>query len=250
MKKVIIEICCNSAQDVLAAARSGADRVELTSAISLGGLTPTLGELIPAKRSGIPVMCMLRPRSGGFCYTESEFETMLIDAETLVNAGADGIVFAILNSDGTIDKPRSKQILDVIGDVPAVCHRAFDVTPNWREALDDLCELGFRRILTGGQAGTAMQGVATLADMQEYAAGRIEIMPGGGVTAENAAHILTKTGCTHIHIALDKAVPDNSCAANPLVSFNGSPCAENAFIVTNEAAVAEFVHQINQHNDR
>ena len=93
MKKILLEICCGSADDVFEAARAGADRVELNSAMFLGGLTPSVGTVREAKRAGLPVMAMVRPREGGFCYTEHEFAAMREDAQALLEAGADGIVF-------------------------------------------------------------------------------------------------------------------------------------------------------------
>jgi copper homeostasis protein len=132
MRRINVEICCGSADDVFEAAGAGADRVELNSCLFLGGLTPSIGELLTAKGAGIKIMAMVRPREGGFCYTEREFETMLADAAELLKAGADGIVFGFLHLDGTVDKERCKAMMDVIGDKESVFHRAIDVVPDWR----------------------------------------------------------------------------------------------------------------------
>ncbi|HEU5451694.1 MAG TPA: copper homeostasis protein CutC, partial [Terriglobales bacterium] len=124
MAKVLLEICCSSIDDAIEAERGGADRVELCSALFLGGLTPSLGTLLEAKsRLRIPIIFMVRPRSGGFCYTEAEFATMLRDAEAAVAHGADGVVFGILKPDGEIDRDRTHAMQQVIGDRQAVFHR-------------------------------------------------------------------------------------------------------------------------------
>ena len=132
MKPILFEACCGSAEDALAAWRGGADRVELNSDLFHGGLTPTLGALRLVKRQApdLKVMCMVRPREGGFCYTETEFQVMLEDARIFVENGADGIVFGFLKEDATIDTDRCRKMLEVIGDHDSVFHRAIDVVPD------------------------------------------------------------------------------------------------------------------------
>lgn len=135
---MILEVCCGSAEDVLLAAGAGADRVELNSALFLGGLTPSIGAMEVARQVSIPIMAMVRPREGGFCYSEAEFAAMLADARALLAAGADGIVFGCLHPDGRVDKARCAAMLEVIGEKESVFSRAIDVVPDWREALDVL----------------------------------------------------------------------------------------------------------------
>ena len=156
---ILIEVCCGSTDDAVEAERGGAGRVELNSSLFFGGLTPSLGSVIEAKkRLSIPVMVMIRPRAGGFCYTEAEMAVMEHDAKLAVEHGADGLVFGILNQDGTIDIDRCRKIVELTGEKQAVFHRAFDVTPNPLAALDQLIELGFKRILTSGQQKTVPEG--------------------------------------------------------------------------------------------
>ena len=108
MNHVLLEVCCGSADDVIEAYKAGADRVELNSDLFHGGLTPTVGTLAVAKReTDLPIMTMIRPREGGFCYTEAEFQVCLEDARTLLERGADGLVFGFLTSDGEIDLERT-----------------------------------------------------------------------------------------------------------------------------------------------
>ncbi|MEA5060297.1 MAG: copper homeostasis protein CutC [Candidatus Pelethousia sp.] len=220
MERILLEACCGGADDVYAAKAAGADRAELNAAMPLGGLTPSIGTMQVATGAGIPVIAMVRPRSGGFCYSEYEFETMCKDAAALLLAGAQGIAFGILTKNGTIDEKRCETLLSIIGNGQKVFHRAFDVTPNWRASLDALCSLGFTRVLSSGQASSALEGAHILAQMAEYARGRIEILPGGGIRPYNAAEIAVRTGCSQMHASLSSQRIDQSASANPVVHFS------------------------------
>ena len=111
MRKILMEVCCGSVDDVVQAQKAGADRVELNSCLFHGGLTPSIGTLIAAKEAiTIPIMSMVRPRQGGFCYTDAEYRTALADAEALLEQGADGLVFGFLKEDGSLDAARTKKV--------------------------------------------------------------------------------------------------------------------------------------------
>lgn len=239
MEKVLLEICCGGAQDALEALAAGADRVELCSALALGGLTPGLGQVRLVKDAGIRVMAMVRPREAGFCYTEVEFKSMLADARALVSAGADGLVFGCLREDGSVDVERCRAMLEIAGDRERVFHRAIDVAPDWRAALDVLIALGFTRVLTSGQAPDVLSGADTVRSMREYAAGRIEILPGGGVRAENAREVLARTGCGQLHLSMKKLCRDGSAAHNSAVRFGCRVCGdETSYAMADRAAIA------------
>ena len=247
MPKIIIEICCGSADDVIIAKQAGADRVELNSSMFLGGITPSIGELVIAKRTGLPVMAMVRPREGGFSYTEIEFETMLIDAAELIKTGADGIVFGFLHEDGTVDVERCKKMMEIIGEKESVFHRAIDVVPNWRVALDELIKLNVTRVLTSGQKPSVHYGVDIVQQMIEYAHGRIEILPGAGIKLENAEEIIAKTGATQIHAALSKISFDNSTSSNPVIHFGGALYPpENVFNTADVDKIRGLVDMVNR----
>ena len=224
MKNILVEVCCGSADDVFVAAASGAQRVELNSAMFLGGLTPSIGEVRVAKKAGIPIIAMVRPRQGGFCYTEKEYDTMVADAEALLNEGVDGIVFGILHPDGTVDKERCEPLAWMAKEkgCEAVFHRAIDVTPHWQRALDVLMELGFARVLTSGQCADVRDGTETVRAMREYANGKLQILPGAGVTLANATRIVAETGCNQIHVLLDKTHSDPSTNAGRHIYFGGA----------------------------
>lgn len=221
--RILFEACCGSAGDVLEAAQGGANRVELNSDLFHGGLTPSIGTLQYARaHTDIPILCMVRPREGGFHYSEVEFQVMLHDARAFLNAGADGIVFGFLHEDGTVDADRCRQMLAVIGEKQSVFHRAIDVAPDVFAALDTLIELGITRVLTSGQAPTVAEGVALIRRMIAHAAGRIEIQPGGGIDPMNAAWCREQTGATMIHAALHRTVYDRSAMGNPAIYFGGA----------------------------
>ena len=222
MDEITLEICCGSAGDAVEAKKAGAPRVELCSALFLGGLTPSIGEVLVAKKCGVSVMAMVRPREGGFCYTDVEFETMLADARAMLDAGADGIVFGVLRPDGTVDEARCRALVELAGERETVFHRAVDVTPDWRAAMDTLMELGVTRILTSGQQASVPLGLETVKAMREYGAGRIQVMPGGGVKLRNAREILAYTGCSQVHASLKKTCLDRSAAGNPDIHFGGA----------------------------
>jgi copper homeostasis protein len=214
---MVVEVCCGSLADARAAKCAGADRIELNSALCLGGLTPSIGTVRLVKKEGIPSMAMVRPRGGGFCYSDAEFETMLADAEALVDAGSEGIVFGVLLADGAVDDARCRLMMDAVGKVEAVFHMAIDCVPDWRCALDTLSALGVARVLTRGQAPTAAEGINTIREMFEYAAGRIEILAGGGVRKSNVREIIAKSGCSQVHFSL-RTAPAGPDGEAPLMS--------------------------------
>ena len=223
MAHVLLEICCGSIDDAIEAEKGGADRVELCSALFLGGLTPSLGTIQEAKRRvKIPIMVMVRPRGGGFAYSEAEFASMERDAEAAVGNEADGVVFGILQSDGTIDIPRCRRIRQLIGERQAVFHRAFDVTPDPVEVLEQLVDLGITRVLTSGQKDSVPEGVELIKKLIERARGRIEILPGGGIQAWNMKEMIERIGCAQVHLTAWGTALDTSTEARPAVTFGGA----------------------------
>ncbi len=241
-KPLMLEICCGSAEDAIEAAKGGAQRVELNSNLFHGGLTPTIGALKVAKRQiDIPIMCMVRPREGGFHYTQTEFEVMLEDARALIEAGADGIVFGFLDADGRVDEKRSQAMMKVIGERESVFHRAIDVVPNVFEALDALIALGVRRVLTSGQRPTVAQGAEILRRMIAHAAGRIEILPGGGVEPHDAKWCREAIGTDMLHAAVHRTAYDESCRHNPSIYFGGAIYPpEDRYKIADAEGIAEL----------
>lgn len=244
-KFIKYEVCCGCTEDVIQAAKGGADRVELNSALFLGGLTPSLGTLIAVKRhTDIPVMAMVRPREGGFCYTETEYHTMLEDAKLLLEHGAEGLVFGFLLPDGTVDSRRTAGFTALCKSREAVFSRAIDVCPNMEEAMEQLCALGIKRVLTSGGMPSALMGKEAIAKLQKKFGSRIEILPGGGIKPENVAEIVTHTGVNQVHSSARRLFNDSSVEQNLQIFFGGSIegkfLPENEFKVTDARQVAEM----------
>lgn len=224
MGRILVEVCCGSADDVIQAYRAGADRAELNCDLFHGGLTPTLGELIVAKReTGMKVIAMVRPREGGFCYTQAEFATAVEDAKLLLAHGADGLAFGFLHEDGTLDVERTRVLADLVREAggESVFHRAIDVVPDWRAAMDQLIALGVTRILTSGQEPDAPQGADTIREMIQHAAGRIEILPGGGIKSRNVDRVAAQTGCAQVHLSGHRQMADRSAVNNRAIHYGG-----------------------------
>jgi copper homeostasis protein len=235
-----IEICAASPDDCLAAERGGADRVELNCALMLGGLTPSIGSLRESLAAiKIPLIAMIRPRAGGFCYSNREFRAMMRDTEAALAEGSAGIAFGILTASGKIDVKRCRAIKQLAGEREVVFHRAFDVVPDPLIAIEKLHDIGFTRIMTSGQEASAYNGAINIASYIEHAAGRIEILPAGGINRFTVADVIRRTGCNQIHASLTRASKDPSVRARPQVSFGGVMKApENEFTVTDSLAVA------------
>lgn len=237
-----LEICCGSAEDARQAEIGGANRVELCSALFLGGLTPSLGSLRTLKdRNFEPeILAMVRPRPAGFCYSENEIEVMESDAELLLANGAKGLVFGILRADRTVDSKRCQQILDKIGSYDAVFHRAFDLVPDPIRALDELIHLGFKRVLTSGQRPTALEGSALIRKLVEHARGRIEILPGAGIRRDNLRQLIAETGCTQVHATAFRHFDDPTTIGSPIQFGSSHNPSESAYDSTHQSMVWEL----------
>ncbi len=204
----VLEVCVDSVASALAARAGGADRLELCADLAVGGTTPSLALLRSVKaETGLPVRALLRPRAGDFCYDRWELAEMTALAADLAKAGADGIVTGVLTPEGALDIPAMRAICTAAGQgagsrgVALALHRAFDVCRDADEALEAACALGFDTILTSGQAASAPAGAPLLARLQKRAAGRIELLAGAGVSAENIPALARETGVTAYHLS-------------------------------------------------
>lgn len=183
-----LEICANSYQSAKNAQDAGAHRVELCQELSVGGLTPSYGLLKQVVENlGIPVFVLIRPRSGDFVYSDAEFEIMKNDIQLSKELGCKGIVAGVLNSDKTIDVERTKELVELSKPLDFTFHRAFDEVANPKEALEQLIDLGIKRVLTSGQASSAELGLGLLKELNEMAGERIILLAGAGVSSENAS---------------------------------------------------------------
>jgi len=245
-RRIVLEVPIASVEDAVAAQAGGAARLELSAALALGGLTPSLGMFLEVRRAvAMPVVVMLRPRPGGFAFSDADFDVMRRDLELFLAHGADTFAFGVLRDDGTIDECRCRLLLSQIGTAHAVFHRAFDVTPEPFAALEQLIALGVRRVLTSGQQESAYNGAPLIAELIRRAAGRIEILPGGGVNRFTVADIVARTGCDQVHASLRQARYDPSTRLRPDIAF-GAPVKtpEGRYDSTNAVAVAELTAQL------
>jgi copper homeostasis protein len=196
------EVCVDSIAGVRAAREAGADRVELCANLLEGGVTPSLGTILVARKvADIKLHVMIRPRGGDFCYDEDEIATMEADIASAKSAGADGIVFGVLDRQGHIDRKLAERLVARARPAVVTFHRAFDMTMEPFLALEALIEMGIERVLTSGQEPTAFEGAPRIAEFIRAAVDRIIVMPGGGITARNASRVLEITGATEMHFA-------------------------------------------------
>ena len=210
MGRILLEVAVMSADEARVAEEAGADRLELCSALELGGVTPSLGSFLAVREAvAIPVYVLLRPRAGGFVYTSREWESLKRDAEWFASHGADGLVFGALTADGCVDDSRCAELL-ALSKGRAVFHRAFDFVPDRIAALEVSIELGFERVLTSGGTAIALEGKAEIASLVRAARGRIEILPGSGIRPQNVEELLRETGCTQVHASLRSTTEDAS----------------------------------------
>ena len=198
--KTLLEVCTGSLASVEAAAEGGAERIELCAALPLDGLTPSLGtiRLVRQRWPQLRIHVLVRPREGDFVYSQAELRAMALDIEA-AKPYADGFVSGALTPEGDIDVMATEVLVRQSGDKPFTFHRAFDHCRQPLVALEQLIRLGCSRILTSGQQPTALAGIDLLRRLNDVSSGRIIIMPGGGVNAENARLILDQTGCSEIH---------------------------------------------------
>ncbi len=219
-KPILIEICVDSVASAQAAERGGAQRVELCSDLLEGGITPSLG-LLEAVRAGIsiPLHTIIRPRGGDFCYSEEEFEVMRRDIALAKSAGADGVVLGVLDLSGRVDISRTRQLIELARPMSVTFHRAFDVSADLHQSLEDVCDAGADRILTSGGEQDAITGIDMIAKLVQSSRARISIMAGSGITAKTVPQILERTGVHEIHAGLATPVTNQMLRSNDRVSL-------------------------------
>ncbi len=206
INNVTIEICIGNLDDALTACRYPVDRIELNSALELGGLTPSVETLRFLKEKvSQKICCMVRPRGGDFVYSENEFEVMKKDAVLLMENGADGIVFGFLRSDNTVDVSRTREMADLIHSHgrQAVFHKAFDAAADLQAAIADLLECRIDRILTSGGSGYPhiIEGCKIINELHRKYGDRIQLLPGGGVRVDNILDVLRTAGSGQVHMS-------------------------------------------------
>jgi copper homeostasis protein len=218
-----IEICVEGIDGLVAAQTAGADRVELCASLLEGGLTPSLGVVREALRvATIPFHVIIRPRGGDFLYSELEFTSMVEDIKALKDMGVAGVVIGCLTPDGRIDEARTKELVDAARPMSVTCHRAFDMTADYREAIETLVRCGVDRVLTSGQRDTAMEGIDILKDTAVIADGRIVVMACGALDTSNIGLVRRATGVDEMHFAALHTIKSGMTFRNPHVGMGGT----------------------------
>lgn len=205
-----LEICANSYQSAINAQKAGADRIELCSELSVGGITPSYGLLKKISENiTIPVHVLIRPRSGNFYYSTIEFEQIKKDIKICKEFGFNGIVSGVLNEDNSIDILRTKELITISKPLSFTFHRAFDCAENPKKALLELIDMGIDRVLTSGLEEKAENGIELLIDLQEIAKDNLIILPASGINQKNV-HLFKKFGFKEIHSSASKIIKSSS----------------------------------------
>ena len=202
-KPMVLEICVESLDRAVAAERGGAQRVELCSDLSSGGITPSAGLMETARRHvKIPIHVLIRPRAGDFLYSDVELEIMERDIRAAKKLGMDGIVLGLLDEKKQVDVERTAKLVKLAAPLPVTFHRAFDLCKDMALSLEAVIKTGSKRILTSGGKASVAEGLARLAKLVEGAGSRIVVMPGGGIGPGNVQRIVRKTAASEVHTSL------------------------------------------------
>ena len=197
---VLLEVCVETVEDACTAAAAGARRLELCRALAVGGVTPSPAMVRAAvEESGVECVALVRPRGGDFLYTARERRVLLAEVEDLRESGVRAVVVGALTPEARLDTRLARDLADAAGPLERVLHRAFDASADLEGTLEEAIGAGFRRVLTSGGAPTAPEGAARIAALVERAAGRIELLPGGGVRAANVRELVVRTGVRQVH---------------------------------------------------
>ena len=223
MSTILLEVCVDTADGLETATNAGADRIELCSALPVGGLTPSAGLMALAAKAAVPSYAMIRPRAGDFVYSEAELDVMIGDIEAARRAGLAGVVLGASLADGRLDRRALKLLVDAAAGLGLTLHRAFDLVPDVAEAVDLAVELGFERILTSGGAKSALEGIDLIEKAVAHAQGRVSIMPGSGVTIDTLDSLLERLGVCEIHSSCSTGVTVDNAV---VVALGFSPAVE------------------------
>ena len=243
----IVEICCGSYYDAKNAYLGKAKRIELNSALYLGGLTPSAATLRQVKKDfDLEIICMVRPRGAGFCYNDGDFLIMKEEAKDLLENGADGIAFGILDQDGNIDLKRNQEMIEIIKSYhkTAVFHRAFDCVKDYDQAIRQVIDLGVVRVLTSGLEAKAMDGKEVIKYLQSHYGDQIQILAGSGMNASNAKEMMDYTGIYQVHSSCKDWLNDPTTSSNHVTYAYATSPHENDYEIVSKELVENLVASI------
>lgn len=245
-----LEVVVYTIDAALKAQEGGADRIELCDNPGEGGTTPSAGIIQQVKTLlNIPVFIMIRPRGGDFCYSDHEFESMKHYIAFCKSLNIPGVVFGILTTDGEIDKTRCTELIKLARPMKVTCHRAFDMTKDPMQSLEDCITLGFDRILTSGHQLKAEMGIACITQLVKQSKNRISIMAGSGVNEQNVAKIITNTKVKEVHFAALKQETSNMQYQNSNITGMGSTGGSEFLLRTVDADVVRSMRLLAESAD-
>jgi copper homeostasis protein len=226
--RFVLEICVESVEHAVAAQRGGAQRIELCSDLSSGGITPSAGLMQTARRHvSVPIHVLIRPRPGDFCYSDYELEIMRNDIQAAKRFGMDGVVLGVLRDNTRIDIERTKALVELAHPLPVTFHRAFDASGDLETSLEEVIRTGASRILTSGGESCATDGVPILTHLVKSAKDRILIMPCGGINYENLVPIVRVTLAQEFHTSVGAS---GSASAGGGNGFSGGGDAADSLL--------------------
>ncbi len=236
-----LEICCYSVESAILAEQAGADRIELCENFSEGGTTPSYATIkIAVKKLQIPVSVIIRPRGGDFLYSDIEYELVKEDVKISKELGVNSIVVGFLISDGSIDIQKTKEIVDLARPMEVTFHRAFDRCKDPFEALEQLIEIGVKRILTSGQRNKATEGIRLLQQLVEKAQDRIIIIPGSGVNDKNISNLISETKVVEYHSSAKTLMPSRMGFQQKNIHMGSKEGNENLIISVDTDMIKEM----------
>ena len=239
-EKIVLEVCAYSLEAAIAAQAGDADRVELCANPREGGVTPSYGDIVLARQNlKIELHVLIRPRGGDFLYTSREFAAMKEDIQLCKRLGIDGVSLGILLPNGQVDRERCRELVDFAKPVSVTFHRAFDMAADPFAALEEIIAIGCDRILTSGQANSALQGASLIRDLVVRAGERIVIMTGGGVREENLAELIATTHAREFHTSARTSISSGMEFRNPKVSLGGGE-GEYELVMVDQQQVAKM----------
>jgi len=242
MEKITLEICAASVASCIAAQEGGANRIELCDNLLEGGTTPSYATIALAREKvNIALYPIIRPRAGDFLYDELEFEIMKKDIQLCKQLGCEGVVIGLLTAAGKIDLPRTKELVELAWPMGVTFHRAFDMTDDPFQALEDVIASGCERILTSGQRNTAAEGASLIAELVNKAEDRIAIMAGSGVRANNVAELVNTTHAKEYHTTAKAYIESQMQYRNPNVSMGGIPGVPEYGIAVSQAEQVKLI---------
>nr|WP_296011639.1 copper homeostasis protein CutC [uncultured Blautia sp.] len=235
-----LECCVDSVESAIAAKKGGADRLELCSALVIGGLSPSQALYRKIReQADIPIRVLLRPRFGDFCYTDYEHEILKEEVRSFCKLGADGIVIGTMKPDGTLNLEQMKELMEEAQGMTVTLHRAFDMCQDPFQTLEEAKRLGIHTILTSGQKNVCTEGMDLLKELVEQAQGKTEILVGGGVDASVLPVLAEKTKAKAFHMSGKVSIESEMQYRKQDVSMGVASVSEYEIWRTSEKRIRE-----------